>query len=92
MISQWPTATEADEDLSKLSTDLISLQSSSSDKTVKGGLENGVRLCGEILQKVQQADIEREQLVIQLLRKEKELVELKEQLEVSKQAGNFKFV
>lgn len=86
---QLPIATEADEDLSKLSTDLVSLQISSSEETIKRGLENGVKLCGQILQKVQQADIEREQAVIQLLFKDKELAELKEQLEATKRASKF---
>ena len=89
MISQWSIATEADEDLSKLSTDLVSLQNSSSEETIKRGLENGIKLCGQILQKVQQADIEREQAVIQLLFKEKELTELKEQLEATKRASKY---
>lgn len=84
------TATEADEDLSKLSTDLASLQNYlSSEEKVKRGLENGVKLCGQILQKVQQADIEREHAEIQLLFREKELAELKEQLEATKQASKF---
>ena len=64
MIFQWRIATEADEDLSKLSTDLISLQNSSSEETIKVGLENSVKLCEQVLQKVQQADTEREQAVI----------------------------
>ena len=83
------TATEADEDLSKLSTDLVSLQNLSSEEKVKRGLENGVKLCAQILQKVQQADIEREHAEIQLLFREKELAELKEQLEATKQASKF---
>lgn len=83
------TATEADEDLSKLSTDLVSLQNISSEEKIKKGLENGVKLCEQILQKVQQAEIEREHTVIQLLFREKELAELKEQLEGFKQASKF---
>ena len=89
MIFQWPIATEADEDLSKLSTDLVSLQNSSTEETIKRGLKNSVKLCGQIFQKVQQADIEREQAVMQLLFKEKELAELKKQLEATKRASKF---
>lgn len=86
------TATEADEDLSKLSTDLVSLQNISSEEKIKTGLENSVKLCEQILQKVQQAEIEREHTVIQLLFREKELAELKEQLEGYKQASKFSLI
>ena len=93
MIFQWSIiATEADEDLSKLSTDLTILQNSSSEEIIKRGLGNGIKLCSQILQKVQQADIEREQAMIQLLFKEKELIELKKKLEVSKQTSKFTFI
>ena len=65
------------------------MQSSSNEETIQRGLKSSVKLCSQILQKVQQTQIEREQAVIQLLFKEKELVELKEELEVSKQARKF---
>ena len=50
-------------------------------------LESSITLCENILQKVQKADEEREQLAMQLQIQAKELTELSEQLKLFKQAG-----
>ena len=50
-------------------------------------LESSVALCENILQMVQKADEEREQLAMQLQVQAKEPAELNEQLKLSKQAG-----
>ena len=74
-------ATEAADDASKLKADLIRLQScSKSAEEMARELESSITLCDNILQKVQNADTEREQLV-------KHVIELNEQLKFYKQTG-----
>ena len=51
-------------------------------------LYSSVALCEYILQKVQKADEEIERLAMQLRSKEKEVIELSEQLKLLKQAGS----
>ena len=81
-------ATDAADDLIKLKADLLHLQSSfKSAEDIVEELESSITTCESILQKVKKADAEREQLVLQLQSKAKEVAELNEQLKLFKQAG-----
>ena len=84
-------ATEAVDEAAKLKADLVHLWGSS--KHAKGmvkELGSSVALCESIIQKMQKANEEREQLQMQLQAQAKELTELK-QLKLHKQAGVYKF-
>ena len=54
---------------------------------MKRELESSIVLCENILQKVQKADEEREQLEMHLQSKTEEVIKLNEELNLLKQAG-----
>ena len=82
------SATEAADDIAELEADLVQLQSSSEPaEEIMRKLKSSITFCQNILGKVQKADTEREQLMVQLHSKEKEVTELNEKLKLFKQAG-----
>lgn len=73
-------ATEPAEDVSRLRVGLINLKASTNEEVVKSGLESSIQLCGEVLQKLKEADMAREQL-------ETKLQELRQQLDLHMKTG-----